>query len=771
MAPALATPAGVVFVDDHERIIHSDASAYYGGKETYSRSRTYSNSHIHGYDPKRRPMFQNDSHFRPRRMSHDEKAVTAPRRFLIDVDETIRLVLEQEDTDGDFQISITDAGPKLMALGTATSNGFKTFDIRGTYMLSNLLQELALARDHGRQRIVLDEARLTENPVDRLSRMIKHSFWNSLTRRIDGDGLEIICADPKNRTGRINPRIYVPHGEPAMAEYYRQVAKEKPHLRLEVEVLPPKCDDAAFVKSLNNKPGILALAMKEKEGRDGKKTLQGIPFVVPGARFNELYNWDSYFISLGLLVDGQVEMAKGMVDHFVFEIKHYGKILNGSRSYYLCRTQPPFLTDMALQIFNQLDRNNMEENKKWLKRAIQAAIKEYHTVWVAEPRMDPKTGLSRYRPDGLGIPPETEATHFTHILEPYATKHKMSILEFTEKYNDGVLKEPKLDEYFLHDRAVRESGHDTTYRFEKRCANLATVDLQALLYKYEVDIGTAIRDVFDDHLELDEEFPLAPFPPSPESYASKTRVKSTERVQTSAEWFDRADFRQERIDKYLWSESKSLYFDYDTVKESQILYESVTAFWTLWAGCASEEQCWKLVSNSLHKFEVLGGLVSGTEESRGQISLDRPNRQWDYPYAWPPHQIMTWVGLERYGYLEEAQRLAYRFLYMMTTAFVDFNGVVPEKFDAVKLSHLVDAEYGNQGIDFKMVPREGFGWMNAAYQVGLTFLTNHMRRAVSACTSPEVFFRNSSHTLTTTNQTTNVVTDPLGLAMESLSLS
>lgn len=30
----------------------------------------------------------------------------------------------------------------------------------------------------------------------------------------------------------------------------------------------------------------------------------------------------------------------------------------------------------------------------------------------------------------------------------------------------------------------------------------------------------------------------------------------------------------------------------------------------------------------------------------------------------PPHQIMTWVGLERYGYLEDAQRLAYRFLYM-----------------------------------------------------------------------------------------------------------
>lgn len=138
----------------------------------------------------------------------------------------------------------------------------------------------------------------------------------------------------------------------------------------------------------------------------------------------------------------------------------------------------------------------------------------------------------------------------------------------------------------------------------------------------------------------------------------------------------------------------------------------------------------------------------------------------------------------------------------MTTAFVDFNGVVPEKvrwhrlylsydplilvqFDAVRLSHLVTAEYGNQGLDFKMVPREGFGWMNgvllpypyilsswfglsAAYQVGLSFLTTHMRRAVAACTSPEVFFgavtRNGSAGGTT-------VVDPLGLAMEALTMT
>ena len=48
---------------------------------------------------------------------------------------------------------------------------------------------------------------------------------------------------------------------------------------------------------------------------------------------------------------------------------------------------------------------------------------------------------------------------------------------------------------------------------------------------------------------------------------------------------------------------------------------------------------------------------------------------------------MAWVGMERYGYLEDAQRLAYRFLYMMTTAFVDFNGVVPEKVRVFGSAH------------------------------------------------------------------------------------
>lgn len=315
--------------------------------------------------------------------------------------------------------------------------------------------------------------------------------------------------------------------------------------------------------------------------------------------------------------------------------EHYGKILNGNRSYYLMRSQPPFLTDLALQVYSRLDPATPEENRAWLRKIIQSAIKEYHTVWMSQPRMDPISGLSRYRPDGTGIPPETEASHFTHLLQPYAEKHRISVNEFIQLYNDGEIKEPELDTYFLHDRAVRESGHDTTYRFEKRCANLATIDLNCLLFKYEIDIATAIRDVFGDSLDLELDFEVQAFPfgsevPYTEDFAPTSGGHSKQTpTQTSAEWFARAIRRKQLIDHYLWNEGVGLFFDYDTVKRRQSVYESVTAFWALWCGCATDEQAAKLVKKGLEKFEQPGGLVSGTEESRGPIGLDDPNRQWE----------------------------------------------------------------------------------------------------------------------------------------------
>src|SRR2546428_12199273 len=88
------------------------------------------------------------------------------------------------------------------------------------------------------------------------------------------------------------------------------------------------------------------------------------PYVVPGGRFNEMYGWDSYFIQVGLLRDGETELAKNMVDNFVYQIENYGKVLNANRTYYLTRSQPPFLTQMVLGVYQKT------HDRKWLRDAV-----------------------------------------------------------------------------------------------------------------------------------------------------------------------------------------------------------------------------------------------------------------------------------------------------------------------------------------------------------------------------------------------------------------
>jgi len=70
------------------------------------------------------------------------------------------------------------------------------------------------------------------------------------------------------------------------------------------------------------------------------------PYVVPGGRFDEMYYWDSYFTMLGLAVEGDVNLMRGMVDNFAHCIETYGFIPNGNREYFLSRSQPPFFVEM-----------------------------------------------------------------------------------------------------------------------------------------------------------------------------------------------------------------------------------------------------------------------------------------------------------------------------------------------------------------------------------------------------------------------------------------
>jgi alpha,alpha-trehalase len=184
------------------------------------------------------------------------------------------------------------------------------------------------------------------------------------------------------------------------------------------------------------------------------------------------------------------------------------------------------------------------------------------------------------------MPPETEATHFDHVIKPFADAMGLSIEEYGKRYNQGTVVEPALDTYFKHDRAVRESGHDTTYRLDNCCADIATVDLNALLYKYEMDIAEMIQSLFGDSFET----------PCYESYETRDVQDRPETVtHTSAEWFERARVRQEKLDHYCWNEERGMYFDYDTRLKTMGTYESVTTFYTMWAGCADREKAERMM--------------------------------------------------------------------------------------------------------------------------------------------------------------------------------
>ena len=419
-----------------------------------------------------------------------------------------------------------------------------------------------------------------------------------------------------------------------------------------------------------------------------------------------MYGWDSYFESVGLLLDGKVHLAKAMADNFQYQIEHYGKILNANRSYYLTRTQPPFYSSLIREVYE------LTKDKGWLESHLKTAIKEYETVWMVQGKRLTENGLNRYLAEGIGIPPETEEGHFDAIIQPLAEALNISIGEYLQQYDSGNIKNADLDLYFLHDRSVRESGHDTSYRLDGNCADLNLVELNAMLYKYETDFTEVIREEFNDKfLHYNSQY-----------------------------WNQKAAERKEVINQYMWNEADGMYFDFDITKNQQTDFVAVTTLTPLWANLCSKEQAEKLVKTAVPILKEKGGLAGCTKESVGIISESRPQRQWDYPNGWAPHQMMIWRGLLNYGYQEITQELIYRWLYMITRNAVDYNGTIPEKYDVVEATHKVFAEYGNVGTDFNYITQEGFGWMNASYQYGLSLLNQELRTKLNDLEVPDQLF-------------------------------
>ena len=424
-------------------------------------------------------------------------------------------------------------------------------------------------------------------------------------------------------------------------------------------------------------------------------------YVVPGGRFNEMYGWDSYFIIRGLLRDKRIELAQGMVENFFFEIEHYGAVLNANRTYYLTRSQPPFLTSMILDVYDA-KRETGKEDRAWLETAYGYAVRD-HNLWTREPHLAGSTGLSRYFDFGTGPAPESLKDETGHLAQVAA--YFLGHPEFGHEYlipkkfgDDGrdyvgplfamqvcestVSAMGKSDcasaggvslsaDYYKGDRSMRESGYDISFRFGPygvATHHYAPVCLNSLLYKSEEDLAR-MADMLGKKKE-------------------------------SAEWRERAKKRKEAIDKYLWNAKRGMFFDYDFTKNEQSTYEYLTTFFPLWTGSATHEQAAAVVKN-VGTFERPGGLMMSPYETGGQ---------WDAPYAWAPNQLIADDGIRRYGFNDVADRVSLAFLSNVQENFRR-DGTIREKYNAVTKSSETAVTAGYK------VNIVGFGWTNAAFLV------------------------------------------------------
>jgi alpha,alpha-trehalase len=392
------------------------------------------------------------------------------------------------------------------------------------------------------------------------------------------------------------------------------------------------------------------------------------PYVVPGGRFNEMYGWDSYFIQVGLLRDGEITRARDMVDNFLYQIVHYGTILNANRTYYLSRSQPPFLTRMILELYERTG------DTAWLRSTV-PAIDRYYRFWTTDPHAVPDVGLSRYFDRGTGPAPEVVAdekderglTHYDRAREYYRTH---DVADYDESLYYDSRRDRLTDLFYKGDRSMRESGFDPSSRFGALNVDVihyAPVCLNTLLYIMEDDTAR-IMDTLGD-------------------------------AAAARGWRQRAAARRDLVNRLMWDEQAGLYYDYNVRTRRLRRYDFATTFFPLWVGIASPAQAARVHGN-LARFEAPGGILTSTEVT---------GNQWDAPFGWAPLQMIAVAGLRRYGFDTDANRIAGKFVSLVAKE-LDEHGTIVEKYDVRRRESDVAADI-KFGYSANQV---GFGWTNGA---------------------------------------------------------
>ncbi len=496
--------------------------------------------------------------------------------------------------------------------------------------------------------------------------------WSTLTRSMDD------CSALADSKMDSRPVLYLPADMATPAGFDAIAA----HCHVDVQVLPRVIQQLGDLSPTQlPKQGLLYLPN---------------PYVVPGGFFNEMYGWDSYFIVLGLVADQHEAMARGMVDNALFEVAHYGAVLNANRSYYLTRSQPPFLSSMIRAVLDDpASFPDKAAATAWLRRAYPLAVRD-HSTWTRPEHRAGDTGLARYFGYG-GTSPVLEMQDSSYLrgvidwLLAHPAQNPGYLLKASQHPDAAemaTLKVASCDvqaskvcagawskgyrlraDYFLGDRAMRESGFDTTFRmgpFGGSTHHYAPVDLNSLLYRYELDLH---------------------------DFAKRLGLKAD-----AQRWAAAAAARRVAINKYLWRPDRGMYMDYDFIAGKPSTYHFVSSYYPLWAGAASPAQAASM-RGKLTLFERKGGL---------QMSDHDSGAQWDAPFGWAPTNWLAIKGLDACGFHDDARRLAHKFTGTIDRSLAA-DGTIREKYNMASGNADVRISAGYKANVI------GFGWTNGVY--------------------------------------------------------
>lgn len=386
------------------------------------------------------------------------------------------------------------------------------------------------------------------------------------------------------------------------------------------------------------------------------------PYVVPGGRFVEMYYWDSYFTMLGLQASGRCDLVHAMTDNFAWLIDAHGHVPDGTRTYYLSRSQPPVFALMvalceacggppAVGYLPQL----LREHAWWMAGESGLAPGQAHRRVV---RLPDGAVLNRYWDDRDTPREEAHA-------EDIAT---------------AALSQRPAREVWRDLRAAAESGWDFSTRWHEqdahgvparelhrvRTTSIVPVDLNALLFALEDKIAQLAAGAGDG--------------------------------ATARAFAQRAAARTQAVRRLCWDAGEMAFFDLALPDGARRRCLTAAAIVPLFTGLADAAQAAATAHTIAQRLLAPGGL--GTTELESA-------EQWDRPNGWAPLQWMAFEGFLRYGHHDLAHEIARRWLATVGEVYGRELKLV-EKYALREPSH--PRTEGGHGGEYPL--QDGFGWTN-----------------------------------------------------------